>query len=170
VTPTLQGPCLRLRAVGQEDRAPLAAILAEPAVRRWWGELRPGDLDPPDDGDLLVVEVAGGVAGLIQYGECDDPMYRSASVDVALGSAWHGRGLGREAVGLLVAHLIDGRGHHRITIDPAAANERAIRCYEAVGFQRVGVMCQYERGEDGSWHDGLLMELLAGEWRARSGV
>jgi aminoglycoside 6'-N-acetyltransferase len=60
-----------------------------------------------------------------------------------------------------VRHLIDDRGHHRLTIDPAAANERAIRCYEAVGFVRVGVMHQYERADDGSWRDGLLMELLA---------
>jgi aminoglycoside 6'-N-acetyltransferase len=161
VTPTLQGLRVRLRAVGPDDRVALAAILAEPSVRRWWGEIRPGDLEPPDDGDLLVVEVEGEVAGLIQYAEVDDPMYRSASIDVSLGTAWQGRGLGREAVGLLVAHLIEARGHHRLTIDPATANEHAIRCYAAVGFQPVGVMRQYERGEDGSWHDGLLMELLA---------
>jgi aminoglycoside 6'-N-acetyltransferase len=170
VTPTLQGPRLRLRAVGPDDHAALAAILAEPSVRRWWGEAGPGDLVPPDDGDLLVVEVEGEVAGQIRYGEVDDPMYRSASIDISLGSAWQGCGLGREAIGLLVAHLIEVRGHHRLTIDPATANENAIRCYAAVGFQRVGVMRQYERGEDGSWHDGLLMELLADDWRARDGV
>ncbi len=68
---------------------------------------------------------------------------------------------------MLVRHLIEERGHHRLTIDPAAANERAIRCYEAVGFERVGIMRQYERTDDGSWHDGLLLELLADDWRAR---
>jgi aminoglycoside 6'-N-acetyltransferase len=170
VTPTLQGPRLRLRAVAPEDRAALLAILAEPAVRRWWGAAEAADVQPPDDGDLLVVEVEGVVAGLIQYGEADDPMYRSASIDISLGSAWHGRGLGREAIGLLVAHLFEQRGHHRLTIDPAAANAHAIRCYEAVGFERVGVMREYERGEDGAWHDGLLMELLARDWPARDGV
>ena len=61
-------------------------------------------------------------------------------------------------------HLFDERGHHRITIDPAAANTRAIRCYEAVGFERVGVMRQYERGDDGTWRDGLLLELLRDRW------
>ena len=60
--------------------------------------------------------------------------------------------------------LIDERGHHRITIDPAATNAAAIRAYEKVGFRRVGVMRSYERDADGrDWHDGLLMELLAGE-------
>ena len=166
MTTELQGPRARLRTAGRDDREALAAILADPSVRRWWGETVPADLDAPDDGDLLVVEVDGAVAGVIQYGEVDDPMYRSASIDIALGAAWQGRGLGREAVALLVEHLIEVRGHHRLTIDPAAANECAIRCYASVGFRPVGVMRQYERGEDGSWHDGLLMELLADEWRA----
>ena len=62
-------------------------------------------------------------------------------------------------------HLFETLGHHRLTIDPAVANERAIRCYEAVGFRRVGMMRRYERGEDGAWHDGLLMDLLAEDWR-----
>jgi hypothetical protein len=54
-------------------------------------------------------------------------------------------------------------GHHRITIDPAAENAAAIRAYEKVGFRPVGVMRRYERDVDGDgWHDGLLMELLAG--------
>jgi aminoglycoside 6'-N-acetyltransferase len=60
--------------------------------------------------------------------------------------------------------LVDERGHHRITIDPAADNAAAIRTYEKVGFRPVGVMRKYERDGDGrGWHDGLLMELLAGE-------
>jgi aminoglycoside 6'-N-acetyltransferase len=162
----LQGSRLRLRPLVPGDTEVLAAILAEPSVRRWWGVLEPGDLDPPDDGVLFAIDVEGAVAGLIQYGEVDDPKYRSASIDISLGSAWQGRGLGREAVALLVGHLFAERGHHRITIDPAAANEHAIRCYASVGFAPVGVMRQYERGEDGTWHDGLLMELLAAERRA----
>jgi aminoglycoside 6'-N-acetyltransferase len=60
-------------------------------------------------------------------------------------------------------HLIRDLGHHRITIDPAADNEAAIRCYAKVGFRPVGVMRRYERGPDGTWHDGLLMDLLADE-------
>lgn len=45
-------------------------------------------------------------------------------------------------------------------IDPAADNLRAIRAYEKVGFKRVGMMRRYERGADGRYHDGLLMDLL----------
>ena len=55
------------------------------------------------------------------------------------------------------------RGCLGLTIDPALANERAIRAYRGVGFRPVGVMRAYERGPDGTWHDGLLMDMLAGE-------
>ena len=44
-----------------------------------------------------------------------------------------------------------------------AANAAAIRAYEKAGFRPVGVMRRYERDTGGGgWHDGLLMELLAG--------
>jgi aminoglycoside 6'-N-acetyltransferase len=161
VTQDLQGPRVLLRPLRPGDLAALGAIRAQPGVRRWWGEPQPDDFEPSAHGDLLAIEVDGSIAGLIQYEEVTDPQYRSAGMDIFLGAEWEGRGLGREAVGLLVHHLIEARGHHRLTIDPAAANERAIRCYEAVGFVRVGVMRQYERAPDGSWHDGLLMELIA---------
>jgi RimJ/RimL family protein N-acetyltransferase len=35
-----------------------------------------------------------------------------------------------------------------------------------VGFRPVGVMRQYEQAPDGTWRDGLLMDLLAEEYRA----
>ena len=165
-TPPLEGPRVRLRSAVAEDLAALAHVRAEPAVRRWWGEPSADDFDAPEDGALLVIEVDGAIAGSIQYEEVTDPQYRSAGIDIFLGAAWQGRGIGREAVAVLVRHLFETRGHHRLTIDPAAANERAIRCYEAVGFAPVGVMRQYERDDDGVWHDGLLMELLADDWRA----
>ena len=93
-------------------------------------------------------------------------MYRHAGIDIYLGRRFQGRGAGAEAVGLLARYLFDQRGHHRITIDPAAANSQAIRCYARVGFRPVGVMRQYERGGDGQFHDGLLMDLLRGELAA----
>jgi aminoglycoside 6'-N-acetyltransferase len=61
---------------------------------------------------------------------------------------------------MLARYLFDERGHHRLTIDPAVSNEAAIRAYERVGCRPVGVMRQYERGPDGAWRDGLLMDML----------
>jgi len=142
--------------------------LAEPSVSRWWGEPDPvtaieEDLRGDGSSALLVVEIDGEVAGGIQYHEENDPMYRHAGIDIYLGARFQGRGLGREAVRLLALFLFEQRGHHRITIDPAAANDQAIRSYAKVGFRAVGVMRQYERGADGRFHDGLLMDLLRGE-------
>jgi aminoglycoside 6'-N-acetyltransferase len=171
--PVLAGRFVRLRPGRPEDAGRLREILAEPSVARWWGEPDPvtdieNDLLGAGSSVLLVVEaggqVAGGqVAGGIQYHEELDPMYRHAGIDIFLGAAFQGRGAGREAVALLAGFLFERRGHHRITIDPAAANERAIRSYASVGFRPVGVMRQYERGGDGRFHDGLLMDLLRGE-------
>ena len=59
--------------------------------------------------------------------------------------------------------LFSVQGHHRLTIDPAADNLAAIRCYAKAGFREVGRLRQYERGLDGEWHDGLLMELVAAD-------
>jgi len=75
----------------------------------------------------LVVEVDGQVTGGIQYHEENDPMYRHAGIDIYLGSRFQGQGAGREAVALLARYLFEQRGHHRITIDPVAANDQAIR-------------------------------------------
>jgi aminoglycoside 6'-N-acetyltransferase len=73
------------------------------------------------------------------------------------------RGLDPEALRAAARWLIDERGHHRVTIDPARANERAIHSYEKVGFRPVGVMRRYARDGTGRWQNGLLMDLLAEE-------
>ena len=152
------------------DAGRLHVILAEPSVARWWGEPDPvpviaEGLRGGGSPVLLVVEVGGQVAGGIQYHEENDPMYRHAGIDIYLGGRFQGRGAGREAVALLAAFLFERRGHHRITIDPAAGNERAIRSDAAVGLRCVGVMREHERGADGRYHDGLLMDLLCHELR-----
>ncbi|MDI5939276.1 MULTISPECIES: GNAT family N-acetyltransferase [unclassified Micromonospora] len=162
----LRGRAVTLRPVTADDVPALAAIRATPEVRRWW---RGGDnlteavrADLGDD-DLTVyaVEHDGRVVGAIQWYADDDPDYRHASLDVFLDPAVRGAGLGGDAIRTLARHLIDVHGHHRLTIDPAAANTAAIRAYAKVGFRPVGVLRRYERGEDGRWHDGLLMDLLA---------
>jgi len=112
----------------------------------------------------LVIEHDGRVVGAIQWYEETDPDYRHAGIDIFLDPAVHGRGLGADAVRTLVRFLIEERGHHRVVIDPAADNVAAVRCYSKVGFRAVGVMRRYERGADGSWRDGLLMDLLAEEF------
>lgn len=164
----LTGRLVRLRLVTPADVPRLYEILTTPAVARWWGVQAEGlhDVVEPGEGETsYAVELrdGGGVAGLIQSWEEPTPEYRHAGIDVAVDPAHHGRGLGTDALVTLARHLIETRGHHRLTIDPAADNAVAISVYRRVGFQPVGVMRSYERTLDDRWRDGLLMDLLAGE-------
>ena len=155
----LPGPRVTLRTAGLDDAKRLTSIRHEPEIERRWGILEEGEMEEfVTDEKTFVLEVDGDVVGAVQYGEVEDPMYRSASIDLYLTTPRHGQGFGTEAVRALARYLIEERGHHRLTIDPAADNAAAIRAYEKVGFRTVGVMRSYERGPDGTFHDGLLME------------
>jgi aminoglycoside 6'-N-acetyltransferase len=165
---TLRGERVVLREATEADVPRLAAILRTPEVARWWGDRVEDDLREAledEDTTLWVVLAGDDEIGLVQAWEETDPMYRHAGIDISLHPDWHGRGLGADTVRTVARHLFADRGHHRVTIDPAAANARAIRAYELVGFRPVGVLREYERGADGTWHDGLLMDMLAGELR-----
>jgi aminoglycoside 6'-N-acetyltransferase len=165
----LRGERVTLRPLEAADAPRLSEIAAEPEVACWWLGLNEQDIleksSPDEDALVFVVELDGELIGLVQAGEEPDPDYRHASVDLFLGPAWHGQGLGADSVRTLARWLFEDRGHHRITIDPAVANTRAISSYERVGFKRVGVMRRYERGADGEWHDGLLLDLLREDLR-----
>jgi aminoglycoside 6'-N-acetyltransferase len=164
---TLRGERVTLRPITVADIPRLAEIAAEPEVAHWWLGLTEDDLlekaGPEEDAMVFVIEEGGEVVGLVEAGEENEPDYRHASIDIFVTAARRGQGLGADAIRTLARHLFEDRGHHRITIDPAATNERAIRVYESVGFKRVGIMRNYERGVDGEWHDGLLLDLLRDE-------
>jgi RimJ/RimL family protein N-acetyltransferase len=156
---------LILRPLATGDEAELLRIHRTPEVARWWGQ--PADGFPWDEpaATSMTILVDGAIAGLIQFSEESEPRYRHAAIDLFLDPALHGRGFGTEALRRMAVHLIEERGHHRLTIDPALGNAAAIRSYEKVGFKPVGVMRRYERVPDGEeWRDGLLMDLLAEEF------
>ena len=145
-----------LRPLRETDIEPLLEIVND---SEWWGEGNVAD-DLRCDGMAFTIEVDGEVAGWLGVSEENDPMYRHAGLDITLAPPYQDRGLGTEALRAVIDWLVS-RGHHRFTIDPAAHNARAIRAYEKVGFRPVGRLRKYERGRDGEWHDGLLMDLLA---------
>lgn len=163
---------LRLRQVRASDCAALTAILQEPAVSQHWpnydrARVEAELLHSDDDTQVLAIALRDSaddedaVIGAIQYSEESDPQYRHAGIDLFISERWQGQGIGSEAIRAVVDHLFKTLAHHRITIDPAAHNQRAIRAYQRVGFRQVGLLRDYERGPDGRFHDGLLMELLA---------
>lgn len=147
---TLRGSRVVLRPVEEKDVPCLLEILREPEVARHWSQ-------PDDDFDRHE----------LLSGDDADGAERITTFVIALGDETtagsrdgnQGKGYGPEAIRLVCHFLFEERGHHRITIDPAADNVRAIAAYERVGFKRVGVMRRYERGADGTYHDGMLMDL-----------
>jgi aminoglycoside 6'-N-acetyltransferase len=160
---------VHLRPAEPRDETAFLAILTDPTVDAVWQSEDPAadarDKVTQDEIAVWAIEADGAVVGLIQAAEETDRQYRHASIDIVLASGAQDRGLGSDAVRTVARWLLDVRGHHRLTIDPAASNVRAIRAYTRVGFRPVGVMRDYERARDGTWHDGLLMDLLAGELR-----
>jgi aminoglycoside 6'-N-acetyltransferase len=175
----LRGSRVTLRPVTRDDLPRLLEILRQPAVARFWSAVPENDEEAEAEHGLLLGSDADGaeaittfviilgdeVVGWIAGWEKLEPEYRHAGVDLFLDSDEQGKGYGPEAVRLVCRYLFEQRGHHRITIDPSAANARAIRSYEKVGFKRVGVLRRYERGPDGTFHDGVLLDLLPEDLR-----
>lgn len=164
---TLYGERVSLRPLAERDISRLVEMVSEPGVSEWWSGYDEARMRKETLGDHSVtpfaVELEGELIGLIMYTEELDPNYKSAAIDITLDADHLGRGLGTDALRTLARYLLDERGHHRITIDPALVNERAIAAYRKVGFKPVGVMRQYELTQDGAWRDALLMDLLAEE-------
>ena len=152
----LRGERVVLRPLTEADVPRLVELGGHPEVARWWRGLTTEHVDKKARGEDEVV-------GMIQYYEEDEPEYEHAGIDLFLGTPYHGGGLGTDAVRTMARHLVLDHGHHRLVIDPAADNERAIRCYEKAGFRSVGIMREHWLDPDGAWRDGLLMDLLASE-------
>jgi len=165
--PTLTGRTSRLRPPEPGELLDLAGRLADdPESSMWWGNDAATIerwFDDPEFHVLVVETAEGAVAGVIAFEEENDPDYRSAGIDIGLLTASTGRGVGTDALVTLARWLVDVRGHHRLTIDPATTNERAIHVYRKIGFRPIGTARKSERGSDGTWHDNLLMDLLAEE-------
>jgi aminoglycoside 6'-N-acetyltransferase len=165
--PTLRGERVTLRPLEEGDLEPLAAIIREPSVAAWWGEAEEPERLRDNllmDGDAFAIEADGELVGWLGFVEETEPEFRSVAIDISLSERFQGRGLGPDALRTVIRWFADERGHHRFTIDPNAANDRAIRAYAAVGFKPVGVMRRAEL-VNGEWTDGLLMDLLIEELR-----
>jgi aminoglycoside 6'-N-acetyltransferase len=159
---TLRGDRVVLRPVTADDVPALLAIMAEPGVSAWWRRAE-WDRVREEGATVYAITVDGEIAGGVEVHEETDPDYRHAALDIFIADTWQDRGIGSNAMRTLIRYLTERRGHHRFTVDPAVANERAIHVYERLGFRRVGTMRAYERVADATWRDALLMELIAGE-------
>jgi len=160
----LYGDRVILRPLAEQDVARIVELGSDSEVARWWAGIDEQYVrEKVVEGLTFAVVSDGEVAGMIQFHEEDDEEYRHAGMDLFLGTRFQDRGLGTDTVRTMARYLVREREHHRLIIDPAADNERAIRVYKKVGFRPVGIMREYWCDPDGVWRDGLLLDLLASE-------
>ena len=109
----------------------------------------------------------------------DDPRYRgevvvndidwnnkSASFRIAMSNADNrDRGYGSEAAALILEHVFEEVGLHRLELEVFAFNGRAQHVYRKLGFQKEGVRRDALLWE-GDYHDAIVMSLLEADYRA----
>jgi RimJ/RimL family protein N-acetyltransferase len=103
-----------------------------------------------------------GIIGLVNQ----DERNAAAELRLVIGEVkdW-GKGLGKEAVRLLLSFGFDSRGLHRIWLRVAEYNHRAIRLYRSCGFVEEG-KSRHDHFHKGEWRDAYHMSMLDTEWRS----
>jgi ribosomal-protein-alanine N-acetyltransferase len=105
---------------------------------------------------------SGKVVGSIGLHSLDS---RRATVEVGYGvsPAYWGRGIFSAACAVLVEHVFQELGLHRIVARTSTANIASIKGLEKLGFRREGVMRDYYRSIDGHWFDAVLLAKLSSD-------
>jgi RimJ/RimL family protein N-acetyltransferase len=118
--------------------------------------------------DLAVVERATdtcvGETVLNEY----DSNNRSCNFRIALAQTGQDRGLGTEALRLIVGYGFEHLDLHRISLGVFAFNPRARRVYEKAGLVVEGVHRAALR-YDHTWVDEIVISILAPEWQRHHG-
>lgn len=168
---------IHIRPLAQEDAPLLLRWLQDPENLRWWeGEsavFTPTRIqeDFYTEEPFLrrcMVEYEGRVIGYVQVQKLDEalcaeyqyphPELICFGIDQFIGEpSFRNRGIGRRFLRLLLDHLERDEGAQAVVLDPHADNPRAIRCYEACGFQKIKFLPAHEL-HDGEMVDCWLME------------
>jgi aminoglycoside 6'-N-acetyltransferase len=140
----IRGDLTVVREAGDPDVELLVAWHADPEVSRYWDdetftadEIR-GRLER-DPVAAWIVEEDGEPVGYLQSWWDDDAppgRGRRGGLDGFLIPAARGRGLMPDAALALTRSLLD-KGWDEVTVDPYAANERAIQAWAKAGFVEV---------------------------------
>ena len=123
---------MRPADAGEVDR--LVAWHADPDVARYWdGEtftrVEMEERLARPDVEAWIVEEDGVPVGYLQV--------HPEGFDMFLVPAARGRGLGPDAARAMAEHLTRERGRSRVTVDPYAWNEGAVRAWQRAGFVEV---------------------------------
>jgi len=118
-----------------------------------------------EDKAWFVIEVAGTVIGDLNLHHRDRRSGVSAFGIGISDRAYLGQGYGREAIGLMLDWAFHIQNYQKIWLDTWATNQRAIRCYQALGFVAEGRQ-RRQLFVNGEYIDVIMMGLLREEWQA----
>jgi len=153
----LHGRLTEVRPATDDDAELLAAWHADPDVSRYWDDAmftREEILERlrRPDVDAYIVEAESEPIGYLQaWWDEDGP--RRGGIDMFLVPAARGRGYGPDAARTLTESLL-AEGWARVTVDPYAWNESAIRAWRRTGF----VELERRPADDEHLSDWVLME------------
>jgi len=127
----VRGRLTTLRPAGAGDVDRLVAWHADPDVSYYWdGEtFTRAEMEERlarVDVEAWIVDEGGEPVGYLQV--------HPAGLDMFLIPSARGRGLGSDAARAMAEHLVHKRGRARVTVDPYAWNECAVRAWERAGF------------------------------------
>ena len=166
---SLIGPTVRLRSPNAEDTAQRLALGNAPEIMRMFGvdpvQIPPLTLEQAQAWiDRLavhphawIVEHEGRFLGEVRLDEVDREKRQCRLAIGFYDPGKLGKGLGKEAVRLALAHAFRTLELRRVILRVVAYNERAIRCYRACGFVETG-RDSNAVSIDGQLHDDVWMQ------------
>lgn len=130
----VHGRLTTLRPAGLDDVDRLVAWHADPEVARYWDDetfthAEMADRLAREDVEAWIVEEAGAPVGFLQV--------HAEGLDMFLIPGARRRGLGPDAARAMTEHLLHERGRERVTVDPYAWNQGAVRAWERAGFVEI---------------------------------
>ncbi|MEW9097109.1 MAG: GNAT family protein [Clostridiaceae bacterium] len=112
----------------------------------------------------IILNETNKMIGTIELGKIDNKN-RSGRVGkfFICNEGVRGKGIGKVALKEVLKIGFDELRLHRISLGVFDFNESAIRCYEAVGFKKEGLLREVRKSENGYW-DLYEMSILEDEW------
>ncbi len=173
----LKGENVLLRPIGRSDFVLLTKWLNDPEVIETLAVDMPvteiafekdleeiGTVRTTTEIWFMIETLAGGrTIGSTRFKKIDHKN-RNAEFSIVIGETeYWGRGLGTEAVRLLVNYGFEQLNLHRVSSEVFAFNERSLKMHRKLGFREEGR--QREAWfKNGRFHDWVLFAILRDEW------
>jgi RimJ/RimL family protein N-acetyltransferase len=113
-----------------------------------------------------IIEFRDRLVGVVRLDRVDMQDRRASMAIGIYDAALLGRGVGSQAISLVLGFAFGELALHRISVRVLAHNARAIRAYTKCGFTVEGREREAAH-MDGAWHDDVMMGILDREFAAR---